>query len=394
MQGQIERPWATRPSGSEVPWGYGAAVRSGRRILVLLRLAVLVAVLGVVLGSVRSAVAQTTSSASRPVLRVAVWPVAPFVEVGREGEYGGFSIELLEDIAAEADFDIEYVEVESVLAQLDAVRDGRADLAISAISITSEREEYVDFSVSMFESGIQAMVASSSSHISLGAIASGIFSPILLLVFGLMVAGTLATGVFVWAWERRRGNDHFANRGITGAFDGIWWATVTLFTIGYGDKVPHHVVSRVVTILWMFLGVLLVATITAEVTSAVTIERLDAQISSIDDLDGRDVITYPGTTSWDYLLEHGFQPRPVDSIDDAYEQVRDGRAHAFVFDASIIQWLVAQRSGVEVAGPIIRPENYGIVLAQGSQYTEMIDRALLRLREDGDYERLKQWYFG
>jgi len=372
--------------------GYVLGMRSGRALQKVMRVAAVLAVIGLVVSVHRDVQAQTVSE--KPSVRVAVWPVEPFITKSTDGKFSGFSIELLRDIADEGNFDIEYVEVDSVGAQLDAVREGKADAAISAISITSGREETVDFSVSMFESGIQAMVSKSAGGTGLRSLLADVFSPVLLLVFVMMVLGTLLTGTFVWAWERRHGNDHFTNPGAHGIFDGIWWATVTLFTIGYGDKVPHKVVSRIVTMVWMFVGVLMVATITAEVTSSVTIERLESRISSVSDLAGEDVITYPGTTSWDYLLSHGIDPRPVDSIDDAYQQVRSGEAEAFVFDASIIQWLVANRSGVEAAGPVIQPENYGIVTAENSALTETINRALLTLREDGSYERLKKSYFG
>ncbi|MFM8304171.1 MAG: transporter substrate-binding domain-containing protein [Actinomycetota bacterium] len=338
--------------------------------------------------------AGAEGSAARPVVRVAVWPIAPFIEEEGDGRFSGFSIDLLKDVADEAGFEIRYVQVDSVGEQLAAVRDGRADIAISAISITAPREEYVDFSVSMFESGIQAMVSDSSDAPSLGWLLRQVFSPILLAVLALMALGTVVTGVFVWAWERRHGNDGFVNPGAHGVFDGIWWATVTLFTIGYGDKVPHKVVSRLVTMMWMFAGVLMVAIITAEVTSTVTVNRLESRVESVADLAGKDVITYPGTTSWDFLIDNGIDPEPVESLDVAYEKVRARQVDAFVFDASIVEWLVANRSGVRAAGPVIKPENYGIVTAEGSDLTETVNRALLRLREDGSYDRLKRAYFG
>ncbi|CAB4986486.1 unannotated protein [freshwater metagenome] len=144
---------------------------------------------------------------------------------------------------------------------------------------------------------------------------------------------------------------------------------------------------------WMFVGVLLVATITAQVTSKLTVDRLESNISSVEDLSGKKVISYPGTTSWEYLQKHGIEAQPVDNIETAYQEVRSGKADAFVFDASIVQWLVANRGGVKVAGQIIQFENYGIVMAQGSSLTEPINQALLHLREDGTYERLKKSYF-
>jgi polar amino acid transport system substrate-binding protein len=339
--------------------------------------------------------AKTESTSSvKPLLLVAVAQIEPFVVVGANGSHSGFSIDLIEDISDEVGFDIQYVDVDSVEAELDAVREGRANLAISAISITSAREKTVNFSTSMFESGIQVMISSGSGSISGSKIFSDIFSPFLFVILGLMLFGSVLTGVFVWAWERRHGNDQFTNSGAQGVFDGIWWATVTLFTIGYGDKVPHKVVSRLVTMAWMLVGVLLVATITAQVTSKLTVDRLESKITSAAHLAGKNVISYPGTTSWDYLANHGIKARPVDNVDTAYEEVRSGKADAFVFDASIIQWLVANRSGVKVAGPIIQYENYGIVMAQGSPLTEPINQALLHLREDGTYERLKKSYFG
>ena len=43
---------------------------------------------------------------------------------------------------------------------------------------------------------------------------------------------------------------------------------------------------------------------------------------------------------------------------------------------------------------IYRRENYGIALPAGSEQREEINRALLRLRENGTYEDLVQLWFG
>lgn len=380
-------------------------MRTGARILLPLRLALAAAVVAVLV-AVPLAVgarAQSTTVATettavapsqRPVLRVAVRPLEPFVIPDGNGRYSGFSIDLLRDIADEAGFDVQYVQVGSVGEQLQAVQQGRADLAIGAISITSAREGVLDFSHSMFESGIQAMVSDSAGSTTTETVLRNVFSPVLLIVFALMVLGTILTGVFVWLWERRHGNPDFTESGVRGAFDGIWWAVVTLFTIGYGDKVPHRGVSRLVTMAWMLVGVLLVAVVTAEVTSSFTVHRLESGISSVADLAGKEVVTFPGTTSWDFLEAHGVDPQPVDSLDAAYDAVRSGEAEAFVFDAPIIRWLVATRGGVEVAGPIMRPEDYGIAFPDGSVWIEPVDQALLRIREDGRYGRLEKGYFG
>lgn len=50
-------------------------------------------------------------------------------------------------------------------------------------------------------------------------------------------------------------------------WDGIWWATVTVTTVGYGDLVPHTVSGRLIGILVMFVGIGFVAVLTATVAS-------------------------------------------------------------------------------------------------------------------------------
>jgi voltage-gated potassium channel len=49
---------------------------------------------------------------------------------------------------------------------------------------------------------------------------------------------------------------------------GVWWAIVTLGTVGYGDIVPHTAWGRVVGSLVIVFGVTFIAFLTATVTSA------------------------------------------------------------------------------------------------------------------------------
>ena len=91
----------------------------------------------------------------RETIEVAVHLVAPFVELDADGDLTGFSIDLMRAIAEKADLEVEFVMVDNVQAQLTAVEAGDVDAAIGAISITSGREERVDFSQPMFQSGIQ-----------------------------------------------------------------------------------------------------------------------------------------------------------------------------------------------------------------------------------------------
>jgi voltage-gated potassium channel len=49
--------------------------------------------------------------------------------------------------------------------------------------------------------------------------------------------------------------------------DGVWWAIVTLATVGYGDIVPHTAWGRVVGSVVIIFGVTFLSFLTATVTS-------------------------------------------------------------------------------------------------------------------------------
>lgn len=55
--------------------------------------------------------------------------------------------------------------------------------------------------------------------------------------------------------------------GIKTPIDGIWWAWITVTTVGYGDVVPVTLVGRIFAGFLILLGIGLVATLTASISS-------------------------------------------------------------------------------------------------------------------------------
>ena len=95
-----------------------------------------------------------TSDPDRP-LRVATGRIAPFV-IPEGGRLTGFSIDLWNELARRLRVESAWTDVGPSADQIQAVRRGDADVAISAITITQEREKVVDFSHPYFDSGLQA----------------------------------------------------------------------------------------------------------------------------------------------------------------------------------------------------------------------------------------------
>lgn len=56
----------------------------------------------------------------------------------------------------------------------------------------------------------------------------------------------------------------------TSVFSSLWWAVITLTTVGYGDMVPITVGGKILSSVILLLGVGLVAVPTGIITSALT----------------------------------------------------------------------------------------------------------------------------
>lgn len=107
-----------------------------------------------------------------------------------------------------------------------------------------------------------------------------VFMPAVRLIFSLRLLGSMfrqgqlsrflivATvllaniAIIVWGYESRSPNGNIDSIG-----DAIWWACVTVATVGYGDLYPVTVAGRFFAVLLMALGLITVAVITAQLAS-------------------------------------------------------------------------------------------------------------------------------
>ncbi len=88
----------------------------------------------------------------------------PFEYVDEDGNIAGFDIELMEAIAEEAGFEVEFVNTrwDGIFV---ALASGEFDAVASAATITEEREEMVDFSDPYFNAGQRIVVRADETEI-------------------------------------------------------------------------------------------------------------------------------------------------------------------------------------------------------------------------------------
>jgi polar amino acid transport system substrate-binding protein len=331
------------------------------------------------------------ASAEGETLTVAVEITAPCVM--HSGDiYTGFDIELWEEIAKELEWPFTYHETDLKGIFKDLI-EGQADVAFSCITMTEEREKIVDFSHHYLNSGLRIMVLN-KTKISLPQSIKSFFSPMVaksITYIGLFI---IICGHVFWLIER--GHKYISTKYFPGIFQAFWYVLVTMTTVGYGDIVPRNWVGRVMACLVMIIGIGFFGWAIAQLSSAITIQKLHSDISDHQDLRNRLVATVEGTTSVAALEKLDAFVVPAKTIDLAYEKLLKDEVDALVFDAPTILYYARNRGAgrVSVVGPLFDIQYYGFLFPYGSDLREPVNRALLKLKEDGRYHRLYSKWFG
>ncbi|MEH2368211.1 transporter substrate-binding domain-containing protein [Nostoc sp.] len=335
---------------------------------------------------------QQSPQLQQPLL-VATRVIPPFV-LSNKGELSGFSIDLWRKIANQIGVESKFIEYSTVPQLLSAIKDNKANLGISAISITAEREQNFDFSLPIFAGGLQIMVRNPESNSSaFPNILQLFFSAALLQVIGVALVLIVVAAHIIWLSERHHKDGMIPKSYFPGIFKACWWAAATLAT--QADEMPKGVMGRLVGIVWMFIGVLFAAYFTASATTSLTVQQLQGDIRSIDDLPGKVVATTAGSTAATYLREHKISILEVTKIEQAYNALQTKKADAVVFDAPVLLFYAANegKGKVQIVGSILREESYGIILPNNSPYRKPINQALLSLKENGTYQSLYDKWF-
>ena len=331
------------------------------------------------------------------VLRVVTQRSEPFV-IYQDGKYVGFSIELWEKIAQKLGLEYEIYGVNTIAKLMDEVKRGVADVAVSGIGITSKREQVLDFSHSYFESGLQIMVSEGSGsflgEVVLKAVAV-IFSRGLLIGVAVFLFVLLIAAHIIWVLERRH-NPQFPESYPQGLWHSIWWAVVTVTTVGYGDKTPKGASGRLFGLVWILAGYFVFAYFTASVSSTATVRKLHGTINGPEDLFGKRVATVQKSTAAEYLAAQGMQAVELEDVERVYRLLETGKVDAIVYDAPVLQHYASKKAKgkVQVVGLIFKEKSYGIALPRKSDLRDRINIALLQLEETGEFEAVNKKWFG
>jgi polar amino acid transport system substrate-binding protein len=330
---------------------------------------------------------------SGKTIKIVTRLVTPFV-TEENGELGGFSIELWNNIAQELGVKSDFKKADNVTELLNAIKSKQADIGISAISVTSQREQDFDFSQPIFDSGLQILVRNQGHQSSIARLVDSLFTPAFFQLLGIMLLIILIPAHIIWLVERNHKGGFLENSAyFPGIFKACWWAAGTLAT--QAEEMPKSPWGRVMAVIWMFISVVFIAYFTATVTTSLTMDQLQSNIKSPQDLPGKRVATIIGSTSANYLSQHQIEAREFKQVNEIFAALNNNDVDAVVFDAPILLYYAAHdgKGKVQVVGNIFRKESYAIALPTGSPYRKPINNALLSLQEKGTYQEIYDKWF-
>ena len=326
----------------------------------------------------------------KPIL-AAIEVLAPCV-MKSDKTYSGFEIELWEEISKELDLEFSYYETNMEGIFKDLI-EGSAQVGFSCITITHEREELVDFSHHTLDSGLRILVSNKKEYSLIEPVKS-LFSPLVMKAMAYLSIFIVVCGHVFWWVEK--GKHIISVNYFPGIFQAFWYVMVTMTTVGYGDIVPRKWLGRVMAFLVMLIGISFFGWAIAQLSSAITLQKLHSDITDEHDLRNKIVATVAGTTSVDALDDLGAIIVPVKVIDQAIEKLLQHQVDAVVFDSpTILHYARNEAAGkVAVVGNLFELQYYGFLFPQGSELREPVNRALLKMHETGQYEKIFSKWFG
>ncbi|XP_063898976.1 glutamate receptor ionotropic, kainate 4 [Helicoverpa armigera] len=368
--------------------------------------------------------------------------------------YEGYCIDLIARLSETMSFDYEIVSPKSggfgkklpngtwdgVVG--DLMR-GETDIAISALTMTAEREEVIDFVAPYFEqTGILIVIRKPIRKTSLFKFMTVLRTEVWLSI----VAALVLTGFMIWLLDKHspysaRNNPHaypYPCREFT--LKESFWFALTSFTPQGGGEAPKALSGRtLVAAYWLFV-VLMLATFTANLAAFLTVERMQTPVSSLEQLARQSRINYTvvegssvhqyfinmkfaedtlyrvwkeitlNATSdqaqyrvWDYPIREQYghillainASEPVPDAKTGFQQVNEhtDADFAFIHDSAEIKYEVTRNCNLTEVGEVFAEQPYAIAVQQGSRLQEELSRALLELQKERFLEQLAGKYW-
>ncbi|KAK9882219.1 hypothetical protein WA026_019733 [Henosepilachna vigintioctopunctata] len=343
--------------------------------------------------------------------------------------YEGFAIDLIKALAEMEHFNYTFVLREDndngskdpVSGQwsgmLGDLINKTTDLAITDLTINSQRAEAVDFTSPFMNLGIAILFQkpkeaepnffSFTDPFSLDTWA-GLFFTFLIVSFSMYLLGRLCPSEWTNPYPCIQEPEYLVNQFTLA--NSFWFSTGCLMQQG-SEIAPIATATRMVGIMWMFLILILIASYTANLAASLATENPEKLFTDVNSLvenaetkhirygakkNGATYNFFKHSKSATYkkIFEH-MRTHPEDMVRENVDGVTLAREtqYALFMENIAIDYEIQRHCTLEMYGDLLDNKGYGIAMRKQSPYRSRLSSAILKLQSTGVMDNLKRkWW--
>ncbi|XP_062537416.1 glutamate receptor ionotropic, kainate 2 isoform X3 [Armigeres subalbatus] len=341
--------------------------------------------------------------------------------------FEGFGIDLINELSLMLGFNYTFVlQEDGVYGSLNRetgkwngmvqeLLEWRADLAITDLTITSDRESAVDFTMPFMNLGISILYRKPTKEPpSLFSFMSPFSKQVWLYLGGaymmvsmsLFILGRLSPKEWDNPYPCIEEPEELENQF---SLSNSMWFTIGALLQQGSEIAPKASSTRAVASIWWFFTLIMVSSYTANLAAFLTVEQISSPISNAEDLAAasgtikygakRDGSTFSFFKDAEYKTYQKMFQYMSDNPDLLTSSNPEGlnRAktenYAFLMESSSIEYIIERECDVTQIGGLLDDKGYGIAMRKNSPYRSALSEAVLRLQEQGVLTSLKRkWW--
>jgi len=353
--------------------------------------------------------------------------------------YEGYSVNLVKELSKAAKFyftfklvsDGQYGQYDEKKQQwsglIGELESQEADLVVADLVITSEREKVIDFTMPFMNTGI-TILHKRQLYDYTRSIFAIFTTPFGLDLWLCILAAYFIVSLFFFIIARfnpveieEEGSSSSSEDPVCSAngreaftaMNSFW------FILGSGlaqrvDFLPRSFSLRVVAAFWWFFVIMMLSAYIANLTAFINFNPPPSgieKIKDVSDLAKQNRVKYGtikgGSTEaffkdsksdiynriWAGMINNNVDVFETSFKDGMERVLKEDRLYAFFAESAVVDYVVERQCELKQVGGLLDSKGYGIGLPKDSPYYEEINRALLKLQEEGFLRRLKlKWW--
>lgn len=339
-------------------------------------------------------------------------------------KYEGFCIDILDNIAESMKFKYEIQEEPTYgncypesgcTGMYQKLIDRKADLAVAGITITSAREQYVDFTKPFWNLGITILFRKPKPKpIRLFSFLDPFHEDVWVYMIAIYLCVSFMFFViarltpYEWCNPYPCNQDEDIVENQFSVLNSMWLTIGSILQQGC-ELAPRTISTRMVAGVWWFFTLIIISSYTANLAAFLTAGRMQSPIESADDLSKQTDIKYGTlqTGSTYSFFQNSIFPiyqrmftfmknqNPtvfVVNSNEGEDRVLQGD-YAYFAESTTVEYKVERNCELTQIGNWLNSVGYGIALPKGSPYKDKISQRILYLQDKQIIKKLyTKWW--